>query len=284
MNINYIKKISLVLIIYRSEKIINKFIKKIPKQLQTIIVENSNNRKLKKEIEKKYKHIKVYIKKNNGVASSLNYAAKKIKTEYFVHISPDIKFDFRELDKFYNIAKEKKNNFSALGPRFTNVNKKSHIQISKDLEIGSINSIHGSCMFINKKNYNKIGGFDDNFFLYFEETDYCKRGKNKDLKCYQINSIKVKQEGRTVSVNSKKENEKISNLLAWHFVWSEFYFKKKHNGYLLALISFLPILFRAIFKIFINKHLRNEKKLSKYKYRLKGLLSSIKGQKSYLRP
>ena len=74
MNINYIKKISLVLIIYRSEKIINKFIKKIPKQLQTIIVENSNNRKLKKEIEKKYKHIKVYIKKNNGVASSLNYA------------------------------------------------------------------------------------------------------------------------------------------------------------------------------------------------------------------
>ena len=52
MNINYIKKISLVLIIYRSEKIINKFIKKIPKQLQTIIVENSNNRKLKKEIEK----------------------------------------------------------------------------------------------------------------------------------------------------------------------------------------------------------------------------------------
>ena len=278
-------QITIILLSHRSKNLVLNFIKDIHIKYKLIIIDNSNDIELKKIIEKNYPEVVINIIENNGYGSAINYASKLVKTKYFLISNPDISgLNENEINKFLYAAKILNDNFSALGPRFTNVNKKSHIQISKDLEIGSINSIHGSCMFINKKNYNKIGGFDNNFFLYFEETDYCKRGKNKDLKCYQINTIKVKQEGRTVNANSKKEKKKISNLLAWHFVWSEFYFNRKHNGYLLALISFLPILFRTIFKIFINKHLRNEKKLSKYKYRLKGLLSSIKGQKSYLRP
>ena len=281
---NYIGKITLVLIAYKSEKIIKEFIKKIPKKLKTIVVENSNNTKLKKEIEKKYKNIKVYIKKNNGVASSINYAARKIKTEYFVQISPDIKFNFKELNIFYNIAKEKKNNFSALGPRFVNVNNKSHIQINKKKKIDSINSIHGSLMFINKKKFEFIGRFDENFFLYFEETEYCKRGNLKELKCYQINSIKVKQQGRTVKIDSKEMNNKLNNLLAWHFIWSEFYYHKKYKGFILSLLIFIPVLLRTIFKIFLNKILKKDKSLQKYIHRFDGLINSIKGKKSYLRP
>ena len=281
---NYIGKITLVLIAYKSEKIIKEFIKKIPKELKTIVVENSNNIKLKKEIEKKNKNIKVYIKKNNGVASSLNYAAKKIKTEYFVQISPDINFDFKELSTFYKIAKEKKDNFSALGPRFINVNKKSHIQIDKNIKVGSINSIHGSLMFINKKKFEIIGRFDENFFLYFEETEFCKRGNLRNLNCYQINSIKVKQEGRTVNINNKIENKKLDNLLAWHYIWSEFYFHKKYKGFLMALIFFSPLMIRTLFKISINKILKKEKNLQKYTYRFNGLITSIRGNKSNLRP
>lgn len=281
---NNFNQISIVLITYKSEKKINKFIKKIPKKIKTIIVENSNNYKLKKNIEKKYKNIKVYIKKNEGVSASLNFATKKIKTKYFLQISPDIIFNYNDIDKFINVAKELNNKFSAIGPRFLNVNNKSHKQIKPNLNIGSINSIHGSCMFINKKNYNKIGGFDENFFLYFEETDYCKRGKNKNLKSYQINTIKVRQEGRTIDIHGKNEKQKISNLLSWHFIWSEFYFHKKYKGYLISLLFFLPLLVRTLIKCCINNLLNDEKKLKKYTYRLKGLLSSIKGERSYLRP
>jgi GT2 family glycosyltransferase len=281
---NNFNQISIVLITYKSEKKINKFIKKIPKKIKTIIVENSNNYKLKKNIEKKYKNIKVYIKKNEGVSASLNFATKKIKTKYFLQISPDIIFNYNDIDKFINVAKELNNKFSAIGPRFLNVNNKSHKQIKPNLNIGSINSIHGSCMFINKKNYNKIGGFDENFFLYFEETDYCKRGKNKHLKSYQINTIKVRQEGRTIDIHGKNEKQKISNLLSWHFIWSEFYFHKKYKGYLISLLFFSPLLVRTLIKCCINNLLNDEKKLKKYTYRLKGLLSSIKGERSYLRP
>ena len=46
-------------------------------------------------------------------------------------------------------------------------------------KIGKIDSIHGSCMFINRDKFLEIGKFDENIFLYFEETEYCYRAKKK---------------------------------------------------------------------------------------------------------
>ena len=93
-------EITLVLISYKSENKINKFIEKTPKDLKIIIIENSNNKDFKKSIEKKYKNISVYVKENDGVSSSLNFAVKYIKTKYFLQISPDIDFNFKELKLF----------------------------------------------------------------------------------------------------------------------------------------------------------------------------------------
>ena len=98
--INNYNKLTIVLISFKREKKIYDFVKRIPKEIKTIIIENSNNIQLKKNIEKKNKNIKVYIKKNEGVSSSINYAVKKIKTEYFIQISPDILFDYKKLAIF----------------------------------------------------------------------------------------------------------------------------------------------------------------------------------------
>ena len=284
MNKNISKKITVILIAYKSEKLINAFVKKIPNTIKVIIIENSNNLLLKRKIEKKYKNIKVYIKKNEGVSASINYAVKKIKTEFFLQISPDIKFDYMDLNKFIGIAKKLDNKFSALGPRFLNVNNKSHKQIDKNLKIGSINSIHGSFMFINKKKFKEIGGFDNNFFLYFEETDYCKRASNGGLKAYQINEIKIKTEGRSVLIKNKKEKKNLNNILIWHFIWSKYYFTKKNYGLMLSLLIFLPIMIRIILRIIFYQMINKKELIEKYKYRLSGLMNSIRGKKSNLRP
>ena len=284
MNKNISKKITIILIAYKSEKLINAFVKKIPNTIKVIIIENSNNLLLKRKIEKNYKNIKVYIKKNEGVSVSINYAAKKIKTEFFLQMSPDIEFDYMDINKFVEVAKKLDNKFSALGPRFLNVNNKSHKQIDKNLKIGSINSIHGSFMFINKKRFKEIGGFDNNFFLYFEETDYCKRASNKGLKAYQINEIKVKAKGRSVLINDKKEKKELNNILIWHFIWSKYYFTKKNYGLILSLIIFLPIMIRIILRIILYQMINQKESIKKYKYRLSGLINSIRGKKSSLRP
>jgi len=284
MNRNISKKITIILITYKSEKLINEFVKKIPNNIKVIIIENSNNLLLKRKIEKKYKNIKVYIKKNEGVSASINYAAKKIKTEFFLQISPDIKFDYKDINKFIEVAKKLDNKFSALGPRFLNVKNKSHKQIDKNLEIGSINSIHGSFMFINKKRFKEIGEFDNNFFLYFEETDYCKRALDIGLRAYQINDIKVKIQGRTVQISNKKESNKLSNLLVWHFIWSKYHFTKKNYGSIITIIIFIPTLLRSILKMSYYKLIKNKKLLDKYYHRTNGLITSITNKSSHLRP
>jgi len=276
-------KLTIILISYKSEKKIKTFIKEIPKDIKVVIVENSKNILLKKSIEKKYKNITVFIQENNGVSASINFAVKKVKTKYFLQISPDIQFKFKQLNIFFKIAKELNDKFSALGPRFSNVKIKSHKQIKNNLNIGSINSIHGSFMFINKKRFKEIKGFDENFFLYFEETDYCKRALNIGFKAYQINEIKVKTKGRTVMVNSKKEKNDLANLLTWHFIWSKYYFTKKNYGSIISIILFIPILIRAFFKVIYYKLFNNKEYLEKYKYRLSGLITSIAGKSSNLR-
>ena len=273
-------EITIVIITYKSGNIIYDFINKIPSTIKTIIIDNSQDYELKKNIEEKYKNISVYLKENNGVSSALNYAVEKIKTKYFLQISPDLEFNFEDLKIFLNFAKTKKNNFAALGPRFLDVKQKSHKQINENLKLGKIDSIHGSCMFIDKDIFLKIGKFDENFFLYFEETEYCYRAKKKGYLSYQINDIKVTTKGRSVDL----ESDSFSNILIWHFIWSKFYFHKKKYGKLLSLIIFLPLLVRILFRIILYTITKNEISTTKYKTRFDGLLKSIKGQKSDLRP
>ena len=276
-------EITIIIITYKSEQIIYDFIKKIPSIIKVIIIENSQNYELKKDIEAKYNNVTVFLKKNDGVSSSLNFAVDKINTKYFLQISPDIDFNFEDINIFLEYAKKLNDQFAAIGPRFIDVNSKSHKQINPKKEFGKIDSIHGSCMFINKENFKIIGKFDENFFLYFEETDYCYRAKKKGYLSYQINKLKVKSNGRSVEV-SNNNKDKLRNILIWHFIWSKFYFFKKKYNYLIAIIYFTPIIIRILVKLGFYQYIKKNKiKNVKYHYRFLGLKSSILGKKSSLR-
>ena len=87
------------------------------------------------------------------------------------------------------------------------------------------------------------------FFLYFEETDYCKRCKKENLIAYQLNKILIKQNGRSVSLISDDEKEKLEKLLTWHFIWSKYYYYNKYLWEFFSLIYFQPILIRSLIKI-----------------------------------
>ena len=279
---NY-RDLTIIIITFKSDEIIYKFIKKIPKKIKVIVVENSINIFLKKRLEKKFNNTKVYLRRNEGVAGSLNFGVKKSKTKYVLHLSPDLDLNYNDIKYFFEYAKILKDDFCALGPRFLKTKKKGHIQIDKSLKIGQIDSIHGSYMFFNKKKFNIIGAFDKKIFLFFEETEYCYRAKKKGYLSYQINKSKVKSLGRSVDIEEEK-NENFSNILIWHFIWSKYYFTKKKYGQLISIVIFTPILIRIILRITLYKITGNYLLLEKYRARFDGLLKSIKNEKSSLRP
>ena len=58
---NYFKDITIIIVTYKSDEIIYNFIKKIPNKIKVIVVENSKNFHLKKNLEKKNIKIQKYI-------------------------------------------------------------------------------------------------------------------------------------------------------------------------------------------------------------------------------
>ena len=280
---NILNKISIVLICYNSASKLKKFLKNIPNETKVFLIDNSKDYSLKRLFSHK-KNIKIFYKKNNGYGASINYAAKKIKTEYFFVVQPDVKgITKNSLITFYKYAKKLKDEFSVIGPHFKNAPKKGHYQTNLKYNIKKIHNVHGSTIFFNKKVFIKNKGFDPHIFLYWEETDYTKRALKNGYYAYQLNKVKVIHEkGKAVHVKDNQEEQKLIHLYSWHFIWSKFYYFKKHYGKFFTICYFLPVFLRIILRIVFYKFTK-DKKILKYHYRLDGLINSMLGKKSSMR-
>ena len=228
MNDSY-KEVTVVIVSHRSKKKVLNLIKDISSNFKIIIVENSEDQSIENELSKQHKNVQIIFSENNGYACAINLARSYVVTKYFFVLNPDMqKVNDELINVFYHSAKELNDNFGALGPRFENVSEKSHKQSNINDKYGQIESISGAAMFFCTQIFDKNGGFDENFFLYFEETDYCYRSNKNNYKIYQVNSQKVYHEiGTSVETISEEEVNKLKNLFAWHFIWSKFYFIKK---------------------------------------------------------
>ncbi len=281
MNNSY-KEVTVVLVSHRSKKKVFNLIRNISINFKIIIIENSYDKSIKDELPDKYKNTEVIFSENNGYGSAINLARKNINTKYFFVLNPDMqKIDDKLINVFYESAKELNDNFGALGPRFEKVSEKSHKQSNINEKYGQIDSISGSAMFFSSEVFDKNRGFDENFFLYFEETDYCFRSNKNNFKIYQVNSQKVYHDiGTSVETKNEGDVNKLNNLYTWHFIWSKFYYYRKRYGKLTAIIFFLPVLLRIIFRICLNTISGDKKNKSKYQIRLNGLINSMKNNRS----
>ena len=271
------KIITIVIISHKSKKKVINLIKNFSNTIKIIIIENSFDKTIEKDLAQLGSNVKLIFSENQGYGSAINLARKNIDTDYFIVFNPDLEnLSDSILEKFILFSNKVDNQFACLGPRYENISKKTLIQSNEKKEIDTIKSISGACMFFKKTIFDECNGFDENFFLYFEETDYCKRAKKKGYKSYQINVIKVQHNvGSSVDYKNEEEEEKYKNLRNWHFIWSKYYFYSKNYGSLVSIIYFIPILIRTFIKIFYYQLTKNHNEVKKYRIRLDGLLSSI---------
>lgn len=278
------EEVTVIIIGHKSKNLILNYIKPIHEKFRIIIIDNSNDFDLTNIIRINYPEILIKNVENDGYGAAINYGSKLVKTKYFLISNPDLTgINEDNLNKFIQVAKKLNDKFSTLGPRYEHANPKTLIQSNEKIEISEFKVISGACMFFNKKNFETIGGFDENFFMYFEENDFCLRSL-KIYKNYQINSIKVYHNaGNSVSYDNIEEKELHEHFRTWHFMWSKYYFFKKRYTLLIAFLIFLPIIFRLIIRIIFHTFFGNKKQLKKYRSRWSGLFNSIVGNKSKLR-
>ncbi len=283
--IDLAKFVTIVIISHQSKKKVINLIKNFSNRIKIIIIENSLDRTIEKDLAESNRDAKLIYSENQGYGSAINLARKNVDTDYFIVLNPDLEnINDTALEKFVKFSIRIDNNFACIGPRYENISKRTLLQSNEKKEIDTIKSISGACMFFKKSIFDECEGFDENFFLYFEETDFCKRAKKKGYKSYQVNVIKVKHNvGSSVSYKDEEEEKKYKNLQNWHFIWSKYYYYSKNYGSLVSIIYFTPVLIRTSVKIFYHRLTNNQKEVEKYRIRLDGLISSILKKKAYKR-
>ena len=265
--------ISIVLTAHKSKDLVINYIKNIYQKFHIIVIDNSNDIELEKEIKTNYPNVTFDFMSNNGYGAAINCGSKFVKTKYFLVSNPDVEgITADSIIKFYDAAINIDDQFSMMGPVDLDHKPERRKTGYDKIDLLETNQISGICMFFNKKNFDAIGGFDENIFLYFEDNDICKR-LSKLNKNYQLNSVKVNHKaGTSVIPKNESDKNKQDNLRTWHFIWSKFYYYRKHYTYSIALIIFIPTVFRILCRIIFYKMIKNNIKINKYKTRWSGLI------------
>ena len=165
------------------------------KNFKIIIIDNAGNSNLKLEVEKNFS-IQKYIlnKKNYGFTKAANQAIKLCDTDYILNINADC--FIKEKDILLLIKSHQNYNGCFItSPTFYDYNLKLTYNAGcfdeKNLDIETLNldgdvcvdKVLGSAILFKNKDIIEIGFLDENFFMYYEDDDLCRKIKKKYV-CY----------------------------------------------------------------------------------------------------
>mgnify|MGYP001434658975 FL=1 len=164
--------LSIVIVTFKSEKVIHQCLKSIDEKIPIIVVENSNNQSFKEELESRYKNLKCILSKSNlGMGAGNNVGIKLANTDYVFILNPDVILEQNTLNEIF-LASKHIPDFTILSPlEKTYVNYKIHrkekiLDRRSDTTPFKVDYIDGFAMLLNKKKLKEEVYFDENFFLY----------------------------------------------------------------------------------------------------------------------
>ena len=269
------KNITFVITTFKSRSTIFDCLDSLNPDCKKIIIENSNDENLMVEIKKKYQNLNYKIMPTNyGYGKANNFGIRMSDTDYIFILNPDAKFEKNSFDKFINILIDK--NFCIAAPADLNETKKIDF---KENNLINVNTVKGFAMLLKKSSFENF--FDENIFLYLEEIDLCLRIKKNKGNIFLVNAPVTHLGGASHGDRSDMEMEKSRN---WHWMWSKFYFNKKHYGYFFAIYKTLPNFINSIFKYIYYNLLNKKDKKEISRMRILGLLNSYMLKKSSYRP
>lgn len=236
-------------------------LKSIPESIndltyEVIIVDNNssdNSQLMVKTLFKDYQIIQ--NKKNEGYTKAINKGLVQAKGDYLVVLNPDTILQKESIAKLVNTLKKNKN-IGIIGPKVINEDgtfqkscrrglakpqavlsyffglsklfpdnkiftgyQLNHLDENKENEVYGVS---GSCMVIKKIVINDIGYFDERYFAYQEDSDYCLMAINKGWKVLYFPSVQIIHKGGVGGSNSVP----MKAIFEWHKSYYLYY--KKH--------------------------------------------------------
>ena len=285
------KNITIIIVTFKSQKVIEKCLVSIDNKYPVIVIENSNDENFKKFLENKFSNVKCILTGENiGMGPANNIGIKNATTDFVLISNPDVCF-YQDTIKILLNSAERIKNFTILAPIIAKINNKfpnygmfnkSKIEINEKFDFVKVDYVDGFAMLINKNKFLNLNFFDENFFMYLENVDICKRIKNRGENVYIIPNSKVDHLG--ASAVDPVYSIEVELSRNWHWMWSSFYYNKKHNGFFIAVLKILSKFFSSLVKLIFYFVTFNKIKKLIHKQRLSGIVNAIFGKKSWYRP
>ena len=260
-------KVSIIILHYQVKSVLFNCLESLKRHQpkvshEIIVVDNDEKKTLDKILKKKFPQIK-YLKSpgNIGYGAGNNLGAKIAQGQYLFILNPDIIISPGSIDKLVSFLQSNKK-ATAVAPLLTNQKGKPYpfqgtseltpikaifalsfinrlfpnnplsrgywLKPSSQGKPQPVETVPGSAFLIRKTAFKKVGQFDENMFLYFEENDLGNRLKNAGYQLYVLPQVKVIHHWAATTPDSPKIKK--------HFMKSRFYYFKKHYGRLWALI------------------------------------------------
>ena len=238
---NFYKDITIIIVSYKSEKMIIRNLE-IIKKFPTIIINNSRSDKFNTLIDD-FKNIKLITPDLNlGYGRANNLGVNQSKTPYFLIVNPDILLNEKLINTLYSTFLNYNDDIGVVGPALYDSNMKrrtngsiSHVKKIRGSKLSSsINNIPednmccdflvGCCLFMKRDFFMELGGFDKDFFMYFEDNDLCDRIIKNGKTVVEVPSAKVIHLENSSSQKNSFQNYKLAII---HKISEYIYLKKK---------------------------------------------------------
>ncbi len=220
-------------------------------EFEIILIDNNSGDGSIETLEKEFRG-KIRIIKNReniGFAAANNQGAKMARGKYLFFLNSDTIITDNILAPLFKILEENKST-GILAPRLLNSDKSlqdksygayprlmdlilSHFIKKEKIPSERTNSfevdwLSGAALIIRHELFKRIGGWDNKFFMYFEDVDLCRRTKDANYKIIIAPSVSlIHLSGKSLSKNNKRK---------YYYYASQNYYFKKHYGLLSLLI------------------------------------------------
>ena len=264
-----IQDFTLIIVTYESQEIIPELAGKIKDFSNIIFIDNASKDKTVETIKLHLPHSIILSNSINlGFGKANNQGAHITKTKYILFLNPDCYISLESVSQLISTLSIYKNaaiaapqtwntynlpQISYRQPFYEKINKNRY-EVPDG--ITSAKWISGCCLMTRTEEFLKIGGFDENIFLYFEDDELCLKFIQEGYDCLiDPNAMAIHKGGA-----SSKSNWKINfkKEFFWHtsrhYMINKYLGEKKARNYLYKTIfSSTMILPFYIFSFQLNR-------------------------------
>lgn len=177
---------------------------------------------------------------NRGVERALSHGAD---SDLMIALNPDIEIDSERIHRL--VAEHLAANADCTFPVLREQNRV--IYGYKFSRFGTLKSstspdwYSGACFLFSGSAWKRAGGFDESYFHYFEDRDFCLRLKSAGLRCHQAADIVFEHEGKSGA--DYPETELPMFAVRNHLM-------ALHRSEMLGPVAFLNVSARHLFYLF----------------------------------